>query len=90
MNSDFRSPENNIYIATFFAHFGAVRFERMLRKKGIAGRIMPVPRNLSSSCGSCVRYEGEEWVPEDSYGEIEQIVKETVQGYECIYRAKDS
>ena len=90
MNSNFRSAENNIYIATFFAHFGAVRFERMLRKKGIAGKIMPVPRNLSSSCGSCVRFEAKEWNPQDSHGEIEQIVKETAQGYQCIYRAEDS
>lgn len=81
--------EKNEYIATFFAHFGAVRFHRELRKKGLKGTIMPVPRNLSSSCGSCVRYESDGWIPENEHDEIEQIVKITGGGYECIYRAKD-
>lgn len=80
----------NEYIATFYAHFGAVRFHRGLKKKGIAGVIMPVPRNLSSSCGSCVRFEADSGITEDAHGEIEQIVKVTAGGYECIYHAENS
>lgn len=79
-----------LYIATFFSHFGAVRFERQLRKAGMRGKAMPVPRNLSSSCGTCVQYEGEHWIPEDRHGEIEQIVIVEENGYRCVYRAKDS
>jgi conserved hypothetical protein len=45
------------YIATFFSHFGAIRFERELRAYGIKGIVKPVPRSLSSSCGTCVEFE---------------------------------
>lgn len=78
------------YIATFYSHFGAVRFTRELKKSGIVGTIMPVPRNLSSSCGTCVSYETEELQINDVYGEIEQVVKVMAEGYEWIYRAQDS
>ena len=44
------------YIATFFSHFGATVFARMLRERGLPNRTMPVPRRISSSCGSCVRF----------------------------------
>ena len=49
----------NQYIATFFTHFGAVRFCRMLKERGVDGKVMPVPRKVSSSCGSCVRFTAE-------------------------------
>lgn len=78
------------YIATFFSHFGAVRFIRELRARGLSGRAMPVPRDLSSSCGTCVLYQAEDWLPEDTHGEIEQIVVVTSAGYRCIYRAEHS
>ena len=42
---------------------------------GIAARMMPVPRTLSSSCGTCVRCQ-EEYLPPDGHEEIEQIVEE--------------
>lgn len=78
------------YIATFYAQFGAIRFQRNLAKEDIRGELMPVPRDLSSSCGSCVGFETDEFRPEDSYDEIEQIVVITDGGYECIYCAADS
>ena len=43
------------YIATFFSHFGAIRFKKLCQKSGWPARVMPVPRDLSSSCGTCVR-----------------------------------
>ena len=51
------------YIATFFTHFGAIQFGRKLSKQNISYRMMPVPRMISSSCGSCIRFKGE--LPED-------------------------
>ena len=50
-------------IATFFSHFGAVSFRKTCEGAGIQARLMPVPRSLSSSCGTCVRFEGEEAFP---------------------------
>lgn len=48
------------YIATFFTHYGASQFARKLRKDNVHHRMMPVPRSLSSSCGTCVRFLAED------------------------------
>ncbi len=47
------------YIATFHTHLAALRSSRSLSGRGIAAQMTPVPRKLSSSCGTCVRYEAE-------------------------------
>lgn len=44
------------YIASFHTHADAIVSHRSLTGKGIAARMMPVPRKLSSSCGTCIRY----------------------------------
>ena len=44
------------YIATFYSHFGAMHFKKQCEARKMAAQIMPVPRDLSSSCGTCVRY----------------------------------
>ena len=49
---------------------------------------MPVPRNLSSSCGTCVRFEAEGKFP-DSTEETEQIVRVEERGYVSIYQADE-
>ena len=45
------------YIATFFSHFGAVRFQRLCAERGYEAQLAPVPRRLSSSCGTCVLFK---------------------------------
>ena len=78
------------YIATFYSHFGAIRFKRLCRDAGMPAELMPVPRNLSSSCGTCVRYGGETPCPAAQYPEeVEQVVVVTEQGYEGLYRAEN-
>lgn len=39
------------YLATFFTHCGAVKYQSFLKKKDIGAELRPVPRKLSSSCG---------------------------------------
>lgn len=75
-------------IATFFSHFGAIRFKKYCEKQKWAARVMPVPRDLSSSCGTCVRFEGE--CPAEAPEEVEQIVSVTDCGYTLLYRAENS
>ena len=48
------------YIATFHTHLSALLTSRALTDLGAQARMMPVPRVLSSSCGTCVRYLAEE------------------------------
>ena len=79
------------YIATFYSHFGAIRFKKLCALQGWAARVMPVPRDLSSSCGTCVRYEGTSLCPSDEMPEeVEQIVQVTDSGYIQLHRALDS
>ena len=49
----------NAYIATFHTHLAALLTSRALGQADIPSRMAPVPRKLSSSCGTCVLYEGE-------------------------------
>jgi hypothetical protein len=44
------------YIATFHTHLSALMTSRNLTALGVRAQMMPVPRKLSSSCGTCVRY----------------------------------
>lgn len=74
-------------IATFYSHFGAIRFKRLCQSRGWEARVMPVPRDLSSSCGTCVRYEGE--CPDAPEQEVEQIVLLEDGSYRTLYRAED-
>lgn len=48
------------FIATFHTHLSALITSRNLNAKGARAGMMPVPRKLSSSCGTCVRYIAEE------------------------------
>lgn len=48
------------YIATFHTHLSALLTSRALTALGIRAQMMPVPRKLSSSCGTCVRYLAED------------------------------
>ena len=79
------------YIATFYSHFGAIRFKKLCAGEGWTARVMPVPRDLSSSCGTCVRYDGTRLCPSDEIPEeVEQIVEVTDGGYVQCFRAQDS
>ena len=48
------------YVATFHTHLAALMTSRALTSRGVRAQMMPVPRKLSSSCGTCVRYLAEE------------------------------
>ena len=77
------------YIATFFSHFGAMRYELLCREAGIESRTMPVPRDLSSSCGTCVRCE-ERWLAPaaDFADELERIVESENGRYITVYQTE--
>ena len=80
----------NTYIATFFMHFGSIRFERLCKSKGLEARTMPVPRSLSSSCGTCVKYRAAEPLFDPAHDEMEQMVVCNDDGsYTQIYKAKN-
>ena len=47
------------YLATFYTHYGAMHFHKHCVKEGVSAKMAPVPRELSASCGVCVRFESE-------------------------------
>lgn len=74
------------YFATFFSHYGATSYHLLCREAGIDCRVMPVPRGLSSSCGTCVRCEGKWLVPQgESAEDMERIAQWDGQQYTVVY-----
>ena len=61
------------YIATFHTHLAALMTCRNLTGRGAKTGMMPVPRKLSSSCGTCVRYQAEEPLLEAMDADVEGV-----------------
>lgn len=57
-------------LATFETTHMALLFEKTCRARGLSVRIVPVPRQLSASCGLACSY------PCDSEGEVRDIALE--------------
>ena len=68
------------FIATFHTHLSALMTSRSMTALGVRAQMMPVPRKLSSSCGTCVRYLSEDphldAMDEDVEAVYEKIGKE--------------
>lgn len=73
------------YIATFHTHLGALRFHRTLVTAGDAAAVMaPIPRKLSASCGTCVRFDlpfRPEWADED----LDRVYEQDTEGYRAVF-----
>lgn len=79
------------YIATFYSHFGAIRFKKICEQHGDTAKLMPVPRDLSSSCGTCVYFETDIFEKEKYLSEeLEQVVSVTEDGYSVLFKAHNS
>ena len=63
------------FVATFHTHLAALLTHRKLGQAGISSRMAPVPRRISSSCGTCVFYDAESPC-------LEQMDKDTEAVYE--------
>ncbi len=47
------------FVATFHTHLSAMLSFQALQNAGCKAKMQPVPRALSSSCGTCVRFSAE-------------------------------
>ena len=72
------------YVATFYTHAAALLTDRALRKNGILSKLAPVPRELSSSCGTCVRYAADDPCFDLLDRDVEQVTEEGETGYRVI------
>lgn len=73
------------YIATFYTHLGAVKYQRHLQSLGVSAEALPVPRKYSSNCGIGVRLSTDAdisaWISDD----IEKIFLLTGGADKLIY-----
>lgn len=80
------------YVATFFSHFGALRFQKLCTKLGYEAQLAPVPRSLSSSCGTCVLFKTAALDASKLQPlltpELEQLVLDE-NGYKLLYEAEE-
>lgn len=61
-------------IATVHSHFGAMHIKKILSKYNIESKMAPVPRFLSSSCGTCVFFTFDKIFPVNNIpSDIEKI-----------------
>ncbi|HHX03606.1 MAG TPA: DUF3343 domain-containing protein [Tissierellia bacterium] len=47
----------NTWIVTFFTISDAIAAERTAKKLGLQARLIPVPRQLSTGCGICLKVQ---------------------------------
>lgn len=66
------------YILTFYSTSGAIAVEKYCKKHDIAGRLIPVPRQISASCGLswAVPYEDREVL-----SIVERQFKDEIEGH---------
>ena len=85
-----RSPSpNEAYIATFHTHFGALTFHKKLKALGDNAVMMPVPRKLSASCGTCVQFSlpfDPAWADED----LEAVYLHADGNYRLLFENEES
>ena len=79
------------FIATFHTHLSALMTSRALNAAGAKAGMMPVPRKLSSSCGTCVRCEGGYVAPTGVCAqEVDRIAEVRDGGYVFIYASEEA
>lgn len=78
------------YVATFYTHFAALTFFRGLANAGVAGRMMPVPRRLSASCGTCVAFETDADIAPFLVEDTERVFRLAAEEYVCVYAQQEN
>jgi len=72
--------KDNYSVVIFYSTSAAIRAESLARKDKLIVKLIPVPRNLSSDCGICLRFNNED------KQKIKEILKENKIEYENIYK----
>ena len=76
----------NHYIATFHTHLSALLTSRALP----GSRMAPVPRRLSSSCGTCLYYDAPDPCLDRLDRDAEAVYEQTgPDSYRCVQRFEE-
>jgi hypothetical protein len=78
------------YLATFHTHFDSIKYYKYIKTVAKKATMKPVPRKLSSSCGSCVIFstEGELPLPQLHSSDLEKLYWVNNTEYELILENK--
>lgn len=77
----------NQYVATFHTHVSALLTCRALTARSVPARMAPVPRRLSSSCGTCVFYSADAPLLDAMDRDVEQVcLANGEQDYTVLFR----
>lgn len=80
------------FLITFYTHFDANVFMRKAKTLGTA-KLKPVPRVLSSSCGTCVEFNPSDQdfdVSTLSDMEFESFYQALEEGYKLLYHKEQN
>ena len=78
------------YIATFHTHLAAMRSLKNVKGHAASAVLSPVPRSLSPSGGTCMRYEAEDTLIELMDKDLESIAEALgSEKYSVVYRAEE-
>ena len=72
------------FVATFHTHLSAMLTCRALTGTGLEARMAPVPRSLSSSCGTCVLYESADPGLAHMDDDVEAVYEQTGNTYRLV------
>ena len=75
----------NEYVATFFSHYGALTYCKALKEQSIDAKLMPAPRRVSSSCGTCVCYVHASYIDLEDF-ELDGIFIKRNNVFECVFK----
>jgi hypothetical protein len=75
--------EENYIITTFYSTHLALKFESLLKKNDLKVKIIPVPRQISASCGLAGRALSKD------YDAVVNLIEETSFEVEEIYESID-
>jgi len=78
----------NDYIAVFFTHLGAIKFDRFCKQEKINCTLMPVPRALSTSCGVGAKFVFDSNFEDLVNDDIEKVFMVTKGENSLVYESK--
>lgn len=78
------------WIFTFYSTHFALRLESLCKKENIPGKLIPIPRSISTSCGTALRAnvhdrEKIELLAHKDGVEIETVVEYSIEGQKSIF-----
>lgn len=77
------------YLATFYTHSGAIKYQRYLRNQGIVVELLPVPRKLSSNCGIAARFSIDDEIKTMISEDIEKLYIIEAKEYSLVYKTSE-